>query len=186
MNNNNNNIQKNILFIDAESASLREEIFAVALIGFNGEVLFNGYYNHKEMQDPTSWVAQNVKLTGTEFATREEFLNAFLAAFEAAREKYGFGDYKSLAVCGHMPVPVEANLFQQLYEEAGMGEFSGPYHMFNTDTLLLVAGEKPDSEQAYAEKHGLELPEGYVPHSALSDAQLTRLVWLDLTEKLVK
>lgn len=173
---------KKILFCDAESASLRGEIFAVALIGYNGEEIFNGYYRHEVLADTTSWVAQNVKISGTEFATREEFLKAFLSAYEGCRAEYGQGEYNSLIVCGHMPAPVEANLFQQLHAEAGMGEFAGPYHLVNTDTLLLVSGEKPDSESAYAEKYKLDLPEGYVAHTALSDAQLTRIVWQHLTK----
>ncbi len=175
-------MNKKVLFCDAESASLRGEIFAVALVGEGGEIIFNGFYRHEVISDPTSWVAQNVKLSGEEFATREDFLKAFLAAYEGCRAEYGFGDYKSLAVCGHMPAPVEANLFQQSFKEVGMGEFAGPYHMLSTDTLLWVKGEKADSEQAYAEKYSLALPEGYEAHTALSDAQLTRIVWMDLTK----
>jgi len=175
-------MNKKVLFCDAESSSLRGEIFAVALVGIDGEVLFNGFYRHEVMTDPTSWVAQNVKLSGQEFADRESFLKAFLSAYEGCREEYGFGDYKSLAVCGHMPVPVEANLFQQSFKEVGLGEFAGPYHMLSTDTLLWVKGETADSEQAYALKHKLALPENYEVHTALSDAQLTRLVWMDLTK----
>lgn len=175
-------MKKKVLFCDAESASLRGEIFAVALVGENGEIIFNGFYRHEVMSDPNSWVAQNVKLSGKEFTDRESFLKAFLAAYEGCREEYGFGNYKSLAVCGHMPAPVEANLFQQSFNEVGMGEFAGPYHMLSTDTLLWVKGEIADSESKYAEKHNLTLPEGYIPHSALSDAQLTRIVWLHLTK----
>lgn len=175
-------MNKKVLFCDAESTSLRGEIFAVALVGIYGEVLFNGFYRHEVMANPTSWVAQNVKLSGEEFAGRESFLKAFLVAYEGCREEYGFGDYKSLAVCGHMTAPVEANLFQQSFMEAGMGEFAGPYHMLSTDTLLWVKGETADSEQAYAEKYKLALPENYEVHTALSDAQLTRLVWMDLTK----
>ncbi len=171
-----------ILFCDAESSSLRGQIFAVAIVGNEGEVIFNGYYRHEIMSDLNSWVAQNVKLSGTEYSTRKEFLKEVLAAYESCREEYGFGDYKSIAVCGHMPAPVETNLFQQLYEEAGMNEFSGPYHLLSTDTLLYYKGERADSEQAYAEKYGLTMPENYEVHTALSDAQLTRIVWKNLTK----
>jgi len=175
-------MKNKILFCDAESASLRGEIFAVALVCFNGEVLFNGFYRHEVMSDPNSWVAQNVKLSGVEFEDRATFLKAFLFAYEGCREKYGFGDYKSLAICGHMPAPVEANLFQQLFTEIGMGEFSGPYHLLSTDTLMWVKGEVADSEQVYAQKYSLPLPENYEVHTALSDAQLTRVVWMDLVK----
>lgn len=175
-------MNKKILFCDAESSSLRGQIFAVAIVGSNGEVIFNGFYKHEVLADSTSWVAQNVKLSGEEFVSREDFLKAVLCAYEGCREEYGFGDYKSLAVCGHMPVPVEANLFDQLHKEVGMGEFSGPYHMLSTDTLMWVKGEQADSESGYAEKYGLTLPEDYQVHTALSDAQLTRIVWDHLTK----
>jgi|AntAceMinimDraft_6_1070360.scaffolds.fasta_scaffold06424_2 hypothetical protein len=181
---NTNATSKKILFCDAEAASLRGEIFAASLVGAAGITVFDGYYMHSVMKDAESWQAQNIKFSGTEFPERAEFLKAFLETFESARVEYGTGEYSSLTVCGHMPAPVEANLFQQLFAEVGMGEFSGPYHLVNTDTLLLLAGEPADSESAYAEKFGIELPSGYVPHTALSDAQLTRLVWEHLTERI--
>lgn len=174
----------NVLFCDVESNGLRGEAFAAALVDQNGKTIFNGYYRHDVLSDPESWVAQNVKVSGEEYASRQEFLTAFLEAYEGCRAEYGFGDYGSLAICGHMPAPVESGFFNQLFTEAGMGEFSGPYHMLATDTLMWALGEQADSEQAYADKFGIELPDGYIPHSALADAQLTRLVWNHLTGRI--
>lgn len=182
------------LFLDCESAGLRGEIFAASLIGRDGEVLFDGFYRHNDLET-NSWLRENVapNLTGTEFrdvdnanagkTPRRCFLEAFASAYNAARETHGNGEYNALAVVAHCGAPVEANFFQQLFEEGLIGEFDGPYPLLDTAPLLIAAGYDPSSEQQYAKDKNLALPKGYVPHSALSDAQLTRIVWLSLLNK---
>ena len=56
-----------MLYLDCESAGLRGDIFAAALIDDNG-VLFDGFYRHPELQT-NSWLRENVEpnLTGTEY-----------------------------------------------------------------------------------------------------------------------
>jgi len=171
------------LFLDCESAGLRGEIFAAALIGNDGEALFDGFFRHESLVS-NSWLRDNVapNLTGQEYPTLRDFRAAFAVAYEAARKTYGQGEYKSLSVVAHMGAPVEANFFQQLFEAGFIGEFSGPYPMHDTATLLTANGYDPTSEQNYAEKAGLQLPADYKPHSALSDAALSRLVWQSLTK----
>lgn len=170
------------LFLDCESAGLRGQIFAAALIADDGKTLFDGFYRHPDLKT-NGWLRENVEpnLTGTEYAARTEFLSAFAAAYEAARETHGNGEYKSLSVVAHMGSPVEANLFQELFLEGLIGEFSGPYPLLDTAPLLAAAGYDPTSEQAYATVAGIKLPTGYKAHSALADAQLTRLVWNQLS-----
>lgn len=166
------------LFLDCESAGLRGDIFSAALIDDNGEILFNGFFRHDALKT-NQWLRENVEpnLTGIEYQTIAEFRAAFAYAYEGARENYGWGEYKSLAVVAHMGIPVEANFFQQLFDAGEIGESAGPYPFLDTAPLLAAAGYDPTSEQAYAELVGMVLPETYKPHSALSDAQLTRLVW---------
>lgn len=172
------------LFLDCESAGLRGDIFSGAMIGHDGEVLFEGFFWHESLET-NQWLRENVVpgLTGTEYASLLEFQAAFSEAYEAARETHGQGEYKSLAVVAHMGAPVEANFFQQLYEAGMIGEFSGPYPLLDTAPLLAKAGYDPTSEEAYAKAVGLELPSGFFAHSALSDAQLTRLVWNSFQNK---
>ena len=119
-------------------------------------------------------------LTGQEFPNRIEFLKAAARAWNSAKEKYGEGDYKTLCAVAHMGSPVEANFFQELFSEGLIGEFDGPYPQHDTATLLLASGYAADSEQDYAAAVGIKMPDGFRPHSALSDAELTRLVWHSL------
>lgn len=169
------------LFLDCESAGLRGQIFAAALIGNDGEVLFDGFFRHTDLQT-NSWLQENVEpnLIGNEYKDSLSFQTAFVAAYEAARETHGNGEYKSLAVVAHMGAPVEANFFQQLFEAGLIGEFSGPYPLLDTSPLLAAAGYDPTSEQSYADAVGLNLPGNYKAHSAVSDAALTWLVWNNL------
>ncbi len=207
---------KKIIFLDCESAGLRGEIFAAALVGPEGETIFNGYYRHSDLIT-NSWLAENVapNLDGQEFPDRSNFLAAAAAAYRGAKEIYGWepwgpGNGKAIAVCAHMGAPVEANFFQQLWENGNIDEFSGPYPMLDTAPLILLAGLwadnplailygifalflhvkyialcDPTSEEDFAKVAGLELPQGHKTHNALSDARLTRLVWQHFTEKII-
>lgn len=171
----------NPIFLDCESAGLRGDIFSAALIGPNGEILFDGFFRHEALKTNT-WLAENVEpnLTGTEFSSIDRFRAEFANAWRKARFEYGIGDYNTLAVVAHMGSPVESNFFQQLFDAGELGEFEGPYPLLDTAPLLLAAGYDPTSEQGYANRVGITLPEGYKPHSALSDAELTRRVWKKL------
>jgi len=163
------------MFLDCESAGLRGDVFAAALINEDGETLFDGFFRHPELQK-NQWLRENVEpnLTGQEYPTLEEFCRAFAMVWNAQ---------ESRAVVAHLGSPVESNFFQQLFERGLLAsEFFGPYPLLDTAPLLFAAGYDPTSEQTYAETAGISLPKGYQPHSALSDTQLTRLVWLDLTK----
>lgn len=170
---------KKFLFIDCESAGLRGEIFAAALLGNDGETIFNGFFRHESLKT-NRWLRDNVEqnLTGQEYSDLRAFQEAFSEAYESSRETHGQGEYKSLAVVAHCGAPVEANFFQSLFNAGLIGEFAGPYPLLDTAPILAAAGYDPTSESAYADAVGLRLPDGYTPHSAASDAALTRAVWL--------
>ncbi len=171
-----------ILFLDCESAGLRGEIFAAALVDSEKTVIFDGFYRHADLATNT-WLRENVEpnLTGTEYPTRAEFMAAFAAAYEGCRPKYGVGEYNALQVCAHCGTPVEANFFQQLFTEGYIGEFGGPFPLLDTAPLLMSHGYNPTSEESFANAVNMTMPEGYVPHSALSDALLTAEVWQRLS-----
>lgn len=172
------------LFLDCESAGLRGEVFAAALINENGKTIFDGYFQHADLVF-NDWLRENVapNVTGTCYENAAMFRAAFADAYESCRTEYGNGEYNSLAVVAHCGAPVEANFFQQLFDAGEIGEFSGPFPLLDTAPLLAVNGYDPTSEQAFADSAEIVLPENYKPHSALADAQLTRLVWQKLTSK---
>lgn len=72
--------------------------------------------------------------------------------------------------------------YEQLCESGLLDEFAGPYPLLDTAPLLAAAGYYATSEQSFAEKTGITLPEGKA-HSALFDARLTRSVWRRLTNQ---
>lgn len=167
-----------VIFLDCESAGLRGQVFAAALVGMDGEIIFDGFFRHPDLKT-NGWLRENVEpnLTGEEYPDLIFFQRAFAADYEGCREKYGVGPYKALQVVAHMGAPVEANFFQQLFEAGLIGEYDGPYPMLDTAPMLIASGFDPTSEQKFAESAGITLPAAYKPHSAISDAQLTRLVW---------
>ncbi len=161
-----------MIFIDCESAGLRGEIFACAMVSQEGRIIFNGFYRHPAL-NANEWLRENVEpnLTGEEYPDKPSFLNA---AAKAWLENKG-------PAVAHMGSPVEANFFQELFLEGLIGEFDGPYPLHDTATLLEKAGFDPASEEKYAKQAGIKMPANYKPHSALSDAMLTLMVWASLT-----
>ena len=159
-----------MLYLDCESAGLRGDIFAAALIN-DSEVLFDGFYRHPDLKT-NSWLHENVEpnLTGVEYKAYGDFQSVFAEVWNAQQEK--------ACVC-HMGAPVDANFFQQLFRAGLIKEFDGPYPMLDTAPVLAKLGYDPTSELGYCKRKGLVLPEGK-PHSALFDAQVTRLVWNQL------
>lgn len=159
-----------MLYLDCESAGLRGQIFAAALIN-DAEVLFDGFFRHPDLET-NSWLRENVEpnLTGVQYPTLLSFQSAFAEVWNAQENK---------AVVAHMGSPVESNFFQQLFEAGLIGEFGGAYPLLDTAPLLEKAGYDPTSELGYCEKNNISLPSGQ-PHSALFDAQVTRLVWKSL------
>ena len=156
-----------MLYLDCESNGLRGEIFAAALIN-DSAILFDGFYRHPALQI-NPWLRENVEpnLTGKEYRSLTHFQAAFASIWK---------DQEIKACVCHMGSPVEANFFQQLYAAGLLHEFGGPYPMHDTAPLLQKLGFDPTSELGYCERKGLALPKGK-PHSALFDAQVTRLVW---------
>ena len=167
---------KKPLFLDCESAGLRGQVFSAALMDSDGNVLFDGYFEHPALKT-NQWLVDNVapNLTGLKY--KDDV--AFKMAFGIAYNKYF--DYAGGPVVAHMAAPVEANFFQELFEYGFIGEFSGPYPMLDTAPLLLAAGYDPTSEQNFAKEKGWIMSMNYKPHSALSDVALTQKVWETLT-----
>jgi hypothetical protein len=173
----------NYVFLDCESDGLRGEIFSAALVGPNGETLFNGWYDHPGLEKNT-WLRDHVfpHLMPKDEMGPSEFRKDFAAAWQMATEAYGWepwgiGRGKALACVAHMGSPVESNFFQELWDYDLIGEFDGPYPLLDTAPLIAAAGYPPDSEIGYAEAIGLPLPKHYKGHEALSDARLTRIIW---------
>ena len=162
-----------MIFIDCKSAGLRGEIFACAMVNKEGAIIFDGHYRHPAIE-LNGWLRENVEpnLTGTEYPDKFRFLSA---AANAWLENKG-------PAVAHMGSPVEANFFQELFNEGLIGEFDGPYPLHDTAPLLLKAGFDPTSEEKYAQHAEITLPEEYKPHSAVSDAMLTRLVWSSIVK----
>ena len=96
-----------MLYIDCESAGLRGQIFAAALINDN-EVLFDGFYRHPDLKTNPFHLKNDVegKLTGVEYPTLQAFQSAFAEVWNAQEDK---------ACVVHMGAPVESNFFQQLF-----------------------------------------------------------------------
>jgi hypothetical protein len=171
------------VFLDCESDGLRGEIFSAALVGFDGETLFCGWYEHPALEK-NPWIIEHVSphLMPKDEMGPSEFRAEFAAAWHGATEAYGWepwgiGRGKALACVAHMGSPVESNFFQELWDYGLIGDFDGPYPLLDTAPLIAAAGYPPDSEIGYAEAMGLPLPKRYKSHDALSDARLTRRVW---------
>lgn len=159
-----------MIYIDCESAGLRGDIFACAMVNDAGDTIFNGGWEHPALKT-NAWLRDNVTLSGTIYQSGFDFQQAAAEAWYKCRER---------EAVAHMGSPVEANFFQQLYKQGLLGEFDGPCPLHDTATLLHAFGYNPLSEKDSARAMGIAMPRDYKEHEALSDARLTRLIWLSL------
>lgn len=80
---------------------------------------------------------------------------------------------ENLTVAFHMGMPVESNLFDELFKRGYIGEFQGPYKYVDVATLLMANGFNHDQQTAAAIKLGLIPDLVLSDHSSDYDAEVT-------------
>ena len=182
-------MNKKVLSFDAETTSLRGSQLAIGAILFdeNGVEVnqFLGWRNPEEGERVDNWVKDNIlpKIVTMPAKNQYQSRKELLAAFADWYMKNGFVDAPApwdamqtikqadaifIAHCG---APVEANLIQALFEEGLIGEFNGPFPLHEVGTLLLKAGEDPNSVDSYNTKNGLSGRDFGGTHNPLDDSE---------------
>jgi hypothetical protein len=80
---------------------------------------------------------------------------------------------------------VEAFLFREMHDNGLIGDFEGPYPMFDISSDLLNAYADPISPDAYIENHGIDIEFAGGTHNPLYDAIVAAKVYIDLNQMIL-
>ncbi len=171
-----------IFSFDAETNGLWGQAFAIAAIVYdeNGMEMerFIGRCPISEAVD--GWVKENVipQIAGIRenYSSYEEMLAGFAEFYLA--NKNG-----SDIIC-HMGYIVETKVLRDMHELDLIGDWDGPYPMFDVSGNLQQAGYDATSVDAYAKKFGLQVEqfEGG-SHNPLYDSAIAAVVYRHLMTK---
>jgi hypothetical protein len=174
---------KKVFSFDCESNGLWGQIFAVAAVvtsedgqiidSFMGQCPINGEINE--------WVRANV-LPTLENVPRYESYRDLLEDFA----KFYMKHKSDSDVVTHMGYIVEAKLLRDLREFGLIGEWDGPFPMYDVSGHLQLMGEEPTSVDAYAEKYGVVVGIEGSTHNPLYDSAVTAKVYLHLLDRAKK
>ena len=163
-----------IFSLDAETDGLYGPAFAIGVsVREDGAEIarFAGRCPHEVANE---WVLENVVPALAEMLITHESSEELEEAFW----RFWLEHRETAIPIAHCHSPVETGLFRRCVErDLSARQWLGPYPaIHDVATLLLLLGEVPDSVDAYAAKHGLEVPEG-AAHNPYYDAVVAALVW---------
>lgn len=169
--------KKKIFSFDAETDGLWGNPFAIAAIVYEDEIETARFLSR--LPDATvtdTWAIKNVlpTLTGVE-VTHADY-SAMLSDFAAFYLAHKDG---AEVIC-HMGYIVEAYLLREMHRIGVIGDWDGPYPLYDVSGNLQAAGEDPASVDAYAKKHGLEVSDYGTTHNPLHDCEVAAQVYMHL------
>ena len=174
-----NNDDSRILTVDAESDGLAGQVFCVAMnvtTALHGPVLeLDSVVFRCPISPPVEpWVETNVLPAiadvDVDCADYRELLTKVLRWHRQWTEL-------GVRTLTHVPWPVEARLFTDLYP--GSAVWDGPYPLLDVAPLLFAAGYDPTSVDAFLQERGVAMPQGS-PHNPLYDVRAAATAWWHL------
>lgn len=169
-------MKQKILSIDAEVDGLYGMAFAIAFtVREDGEEIYSwsGRSPNHEVRD--GWVRENVlpALGGmpvthaNSVELEEEFWEQWMQHKEGC------------TVIAHCGSPVESGLFRRCVErDLDSRQWNAPYPaIHDVATLLLMAGEEPDSIDSFLKKKGVVVEFEGTPHHPMYDAVAAAQAW---------
>jgi hypothetical protein len=171
-----------ILSLDFETKGLYGQAHAAALtVRDSGKEVFSWQGRIDWEPETGDWWADKIHSLASIPVTARycgELEEQFWALFQEHKD--------GAVVIAHMPHPVESGVFRRCVERDIPGrQWSGPYpSIHDVATLLLLAGEAPDSVDAYAKKYGITCEFNGSPHHPMYDAVIAAQVWEHLYSRL--
>jgi len=174
-------MDKSTFSFDAETNGLWGQAFAIAALVYNeGGVETARFVGRCPIEgDINPWVADNVlpQMTGVPetHGSYEELLGDF-ALFYLANKV-------DADVVVHMGVPVESTVLKDMHTLGLIGDWDGPFPLFDLASSLAQAGEDATSVDAYCVKHGIDVSKADFEggsHNPLFDSAVAAAVWIHL------
>lgn len=164
---------------DAETNGLWGQAFAIGALVYdeNGAEIgrFVGRLPDTEVTD--GWVRENVLPKITDIPVTHQSYDALLADFAAFYKANKDG----ADVVVHMGYIVEARILRDLHDKGLIGDWDGPYPLYDVSGNLQAAGADPTSVDKFAAEHNLLVDEfAGGTHNPLYDSAVAAAVYRHL------
>lgn len=171
-----------IFSFDAETDGLWGQVFAIGAVVLDEQgkeiARFIGRLPDKVIT--SSWVRENILPQLADVPVTHESVEGLLSAFA----RFYLEHKADCEIVTHMGYIVEAWLLRQMYTMGVIGEWDGPYPLFDVSGNLQAAGDDPTSVDNYAAKNGISVDGSYgTTHNPLYDAVVTVLVYRHLRQR---
>ncbi len=147
---------KKIFSFDAETNGPWGQAFAIGAIVYNNAtgteiVRFVGRLPDSEVSD--AWVRENVLPQMANIPVTHLTYQSLLADFAA----FYLANKLNADIVVHMGYIVEAKILRDMHEHGLIGDFDGPYPLYDVSGNLQTADADPTSVDKFAAEHGLTI-----------------------------
>lgn len=173
---------KKIFSFDAETNGLWGQGFAIGALVYDesGEEVARFVGRLPDTAVTDEWVRTKVLPTLAGVPVTHETYEALLADFA----RFYLENKEGADVVVHMGYIVEARVLRDMHDLGFIGEWDGPYPLFDVSGNLQAAGEDPTSVDSYAAKYGLSVAEFEGgTHNPLYDSAVTAAVYRHLLSR---
>lgn len=165
-----------VFSFDAETDGLWGQAFAIGALVYdeNGAEIarFVGRLPDTEVTD--GWVRENVLPKIADIPVTHTTYDALLADFAAFYKANKDG----ADVVVHMGYIVEARILRDLHDKGLIGDWDGPYPLYDVSGNLQAVGADPTSVDRFAQEHGLSVGEfAGGTHNPLYDSAVAASVY---------
>jgi hypothetical protein len=166
-----------IFAFDAETNGLWGEAFAIGAILYaeDGTEISRFVGRLPDEAVTNEWVQANVLPTLTEVPVTHKTYDELLHAFA----EFYLANKQGADILVHMGYIVEAKLLRDMYEHGFIGEWDGPYPLYDVCGNLQAVGADPTSVDSFAKDHNLQVGEEFSSgtHNPLYDSAVTAIVY---------
>lgn len=168
-----------IFSFDAETNGLWGQAFAIGALVYDEEgaeiARFVGRLPDTEVTD--GWVRENVLPKITDIPVTHNDYAALLADFA----KFYLANKEGADVVVHMGYIVETKVLRDMHDGGLIGDWDGPYPMFDVSGNLQAAGKDPTSVDKFVAEHNLSVGEfAGGTHNPLYDSAVAAVVYRHL------
>jgi hypothetical protein len=172
---------KKIFSFDAETDGLWGQAFAIGALVYdeNGAEItrFVGRLPDTEVTD--SWVKENVLPKITDIPVTHGDYGALLVSFA----EFYKANKQDADIIVHMGYIIEARILRDLHDRGLIGDWDGPYPLYDVSGNLQAAGADPTSVDKFAAEHNLSVGEFEGgTHNPLYDSAVAAAVYRHLNK----
>ncbi len=172
---------RNIFSFDAETDGLWGQAFAIGALVYDEKgaeiARFVGRLPDEAVHE--QWVRENVLPTLYGLPVTHSDYASLLADFA----KFYLANKSEADIVVHMGYIVEAKVLRDAHDLGFIGDWDGPYPLYDVSGNLQQVREDPTSVDAYVKKHDLAVPDFGGTHNPLHDSAVAAAVYRHLLSR---